>query len=110
MFDDKKSIKPDITLTDIHRDILAVIENKSKVLYYVLKASNLQELQTGGAMPGINRQDVYKQKIPIPHIEKQQEIVTSLDKEMEALEGVRLLRQAAERRIEKIIAEVWGEE
>jgi len=63
-----------------------------KFLYYVLKASNLQELQTGGAMPGINRQDVYKQKIPIPHIEKQQEIVTRLDKEMEALEGVRLLR------------------
>jgi hypothetical protein len=28
---------------------------------------------------------------------------------MEALEGVRLLHQEAERRIEKIIAEVWGE-
>lgn len=60
-------------------------------------------------MPGINRQDVYKQKSPIPHIEKQQEIVTRLDKEMEALEGVRLLRQEAERRIERIIAEVWNE-
>jgi restriction endonuclease S subunit len=58
-----------------------------------LKSSNLQKLQTGGAMPGINRQDVYKQKTPIPHIEKQQEIVARLDKEMEALEGVRLLRQ-----------------
>lgn len=41
-------------------------------------------------MPGINRQDVYKQKIPIPYIEKQQEIVARLDKEMEALEGMRL--------------------
>lgn len=28
MFDGKKSIKPDITLTDIHGNILAVIENK----------------------------------------------------------------------------------
>ncbi|WP_338140846.1 DUF5615 family PIN-like protein [Candidatus Brocadia sp. AMX2] len=33
-----------------------------------------------------------------------------LDKEMEILEGVRLLRQEAETRIERIIAEVWGEE
>ena len=42
-------------------------------------------------------------------IKKQQEIVVNLDKEMEALEAVHLLRQAAERRIEKFIAEVWGE-
>lgn len=41
---------------------------------------------------------------------KQEAIVTKLDREMEALEGVRLLRQEAERRIERIIAEVWGEE
>ena len=34
-----------------------------------------------------------------------QKIVANLDKEMEVLEGVRLLRQEAERRIERIIAE-----
>lgn len=59
---------------------------------------------------GINRQDVYKQKIPIPNIEKQQEIIAKLDREMEALEGVWLLRQEAEKRIEQIITETWGEE
>lgn len=44
----------------------------------------------------------------INHIK--QEIAAKLDKEMEALEGVRLLQQEAERRIEKIIGGVWGEE
>jgi hypothetical protein len=38
-----------------------------------------------------------------------QEIVAKLDKEIEALEGVRLLRQEAERRIDGFVSEVWGE-
>ena len=37
------------------------------------------------------------------------EIVAKLDKEMETLKDVRLLRQEAERRIKKSITEVWGE-
>lgn len=55
----------------------------------------------------------YMKAFPIPYlgdIKKQQEIVVKLEKEMEALEGVRLLRQESEMRIEKIITEVWGEE
>lgn len=60
IFGSKKSVKPDITLTDIHGNILAVIENK----YEIGK---------------------------------------------EALAVMRHLRQEAERRIERIIAEVWGE-
>lgn len=46
---------------------------------------------------------------PLAPLSIQQEIIAKLDKEMEALEDVRLLRQEAERRIEKIISEVWGE-
>jgi hypothetical protein len=38
------------------------------------------------------------------------EIVFRLDKRMEALEGVRLLRQEAEERIQRIIAELRGDE
>ncbi len=54
----------------------------------------------------------YMKSFFIPYfgdIKKQQEIVAKLDKEMEALESVRLLRQEAERRIDRIIVEVWGE-
>jgi len=32
-----------------------------------------------------------------------------LDKQMQALEGVRLLKKEAQKRIEEILAEVWGE-
>lgn len=34
--------------------------------------------------------------------------IAKVDKETETLEGVRLLQQGAERRIERIIAKVWG--
>lgn len=34
--------------------------------------------------------------------------VEKVDKQMQALEGVRLLRSEAEKRIEEILAEVWG--
>lgn len=44
MFDGKKSIKPDMTLTDIHRDILAVIENKSKV--FILRIESIKFTKT----------------------------------------------------------------
>jgi len=48
-------------------------------------------------------------KIPIPPLESQRQIVKKLDKQMQALEGVRLLKSEAEKRIEEILAGVWGE-
>ncbi|UJS17144.1 MAG: hypothetical protein L3J17_14695 [Candidatus Jettenia sp.] len=42
----------------------------------------------------------------LPPLPVQQEIVVKLDKEVEASEGVRFLRQEAEMRIERMIAEV----
>jgi type I restriction enzyme S subunit len=48
-------------------------------------------------------------KIPLPPIEIQRQIVEKLDKQMQALEGVRLLKAEAEKRIEEILAGVWGE-
>jgi len=42
-------------------------------------------------------------------IETQRQIVEKLDKQMQALEGVRLLKSEAEKRIEEILAGVWGE-
>jgi len=49
-------------------------------------------------------------KIPLPPLEIQQKIVEELDREMEALEKVKLLKEKAEKRIEEILNEVWGEE
>jgi len=41
---------------------------------------------------------------------QQQEIVAKLDKELETLDGVRLLHQKAEKRIERIIVDIWGQD
>ena len=48
-------------------------------------------------------------KIPLPPLETQRQIVEKLDKQMQALEGVRLLKEEAKRRIDEILAGVWGE-
>ena len=51
-------------------------------LYYYLKLvlqDKLYSLQTGTAQPGINKEHIANLKIPIPPIERQQEIVKYLD-------------------------------
>jgi len=55
-------------------------------------------------------EDILSIKIPLPPLEIQQNIAEELDKEMVALEKVKLLKEKAEKRIEEIINEVWGEE
>jgi type I restriction-modification system DNA methylase subunit/restriction endonuclease S subunit len=47
-------------------------------------------------------------RIPLPPIEIQNQIVEKLDQQMQALEGVRLLKSEAEKKIEEILNEVWG--
>ncbi len=53
-------------------------------------------------------EDILNIQIPLPPLETQQKIVEELDKEMEALEKVKLLKEKAEKRIEEILNEVWG--
>lgn len=48
-------------------------------------------------------------KIPLPSLEVQRQIVKKLDRQMQALEGVQLLKAEAEKRIKEILTEVWGE-
>jgi hypothetical protein len=43
-------------------------------------------------------------------LETQQKIVEELDREMEVLEKVKLLKEKAEKRIEEILDEMWGRE
>ncbi len=79
-----------------------------KYLYYALKSFDFFKFQFGGAMPGVNRNDIYAEKISIPPIEVQHQIVEKLDQQIGALEGVRLLKSGAQKRIEEILKEVWG--
>lgn len=77
---------------------LTSIANKKfdwKYLYYALKSLNLESLATATAMPGLNREDVYKKTIPLPPLPIQQRIAAVLDE-------VDALRQKRERSIEML--------
>ena len=64
----------------------------------------------GVAIQNIASMKVIKDiKIPLPPLKTQREIVEKLDKQMQALEGVRLLKKQAQKRIKEILTKVWGE-
>jgi len=84
-----------------------------KYLKYVLKLecvlAQAFDLKTGAALKRIILDDIKKLKIPIPSLETQRQIVEKLDRQMQALDGVRLLKSEAQKRIEDILTGVWGE-
>ncbi len=84
------------------------IQINKRFLYYILRGMNLQKLQNGGAMPGINRHDAYKEKFYLPTPDTQRQIVAELDAQTQILEGLRKMKSDAEKKIEKILADVWG--
>lgn len=73
-----------------------------KLLLEILGAQATKQVELGiGNLKNI--------KIPLPPLKTQRKIVEKLDKQMEALKGVQLLKKEAQKRIEEILAEVWGE-
>ena len=96
--------------------IAGIIVNKDEVLpkylYYFYQAQTNQflKLAGGGGQPNISQDIIKKYQIPIPPLETQRQIVEKLDRQMQALDGVRLLKAEAEKRIEEILAGVWGKE
>lgn len=62
-----------------------------------------------GGQANINAEELAQTIIDYYPIEIQHQIVEKLDSQMQALEGVRLLKEEAQKRIEEILAKVWGE-
>lgn len=94
--------------TAFYVKIISEEEVDKRYLFYALKNLNLQKLQSGGAMPGINRNDVYKEKFYLPDIETQRKIVSNLDEKIQVLRNLQILKIEAEGKIKIIIAELWG--
>jgi len=83
-------------------------------LRYLVKTklllSELNKLAEGATgRKRVTVEDILNLKIPLPPLETQKQIVQQLDKEMEALEKVKLLKEKAEKRIKEILEDVWGE-
>lgn len=75
-------------------------------MYFILLQENINQYVTQSAQPVVNQQAI---KFKIPPLETQRQVVEKLDWQMQALEGVQLLKEEAQKRIEKILAKAWGE-
>ncbi|MGC8881135.1 MAG: restriction endonuclease subunit S, partial [Minisyncoccia bacterium] len=93
--------------------------NKEKIvpkfLLYALQLTSTQEqfkqrTKKHGGVGNLHLLEINEVVVPLPPLEVQQKIVEELDREMEALEKLKLLKEKAEKRIEEILDEVWGEE
>ena len=62
------------------------------------------------AQPAIYIADVRKFSIEMPDKNTQLQIVSELDSQMQILDGLRKMKSEATTKIEKILADVWGEE
>ncbi|MDP1706217.1 MAG: N-6 DNA methylase [bacterium] len=95
--------------------LLRVDDKKTlnKYLFYWLVTSEgkskIIEKQLGVNAKTITKDAVRSIEVPLPSLETQRQIVEKLDRQMQALEGVQLLKSEAEKRIEEILAGVWGE-
>lgn len=58
-----------------------------KYLYYVLKNTDMSKIITGTAQPQITRTTIETLQLPLPPLEKQQEIVAELDKMQAVIDG-----------------------
>ncbi|RLD12877.1 MAG: hypothetical protein DRI28_06975, partial [Caldiserica bacterium] len=81
----------------------------TKFLALILKKAKLNKFATVSAQPSINQSCIRNIKFLLPPLDIQRKIVEELDKEMQALEKVKMLKEKAEKRIEEILEEVWGE-
>jgi restriction endonuclease S subunit len=82
------------------------------VMYFFMspRGRELLNPQAGGGTYNISATEFQKVQIPYPKIEIQRQILDELDAQMIILNGLQEMKSTAEQKIEKILAEVWGEE
>jgi len=66
-------------------------------LTHVLRSLDLSELDTSTAVPGLNREDIYRQSVSLPPLREQKRIVRKVDDVLERVDAARqrLARAAA---------------
>ena len=108
-FDDKYHLAPNVAkITIKNKDQLLPLYFWNHIKSEFVQ-SQIKEITRTTAQPSLSMGIIRKIQILIPPLEIQSQIVEKLDRQMQALEGVRLLKSEAEKRIEEILAGVWGE-
>ena len=81
-----------------------------RFLYFKLKTMKLEYLKKDDVKPGLNRNDAYQLNIKLPNIDKQKLIVNILESKIQVLENIALIKTEAQKKINQILADVWGTE
>ena len=77
--------------------------------YYTLRSLNLDKVNIQAGVPGLNRNDAYNVKIPLPSIETQRQIVARIEHEQQLVAAAKELIGIFEAKIKERIGKVWGE-
>ena len=88
------------------------ILNKYLAYYLLMKRTQdrlLEDVRRSTGQWNLTKSICSKLVVSLPPLEIQRQIVEKLDRQMQALEGVRLLKSEAQKRIEEILKRVWGE-
>lgn len=83
---------------------------KQKFVEYYLNSISLEPYLTGATMPKLNQANLNKISIPLPDPIALKEIVNELDAKMNVLNGLRKMKTEAQKKINQILADVWGVE
>ena len=100
----------------INQDIKAIIVKKGFeplfIAYYleVIQQSILDKVRTGPTVEGLSIDILGAIEIPKLQIEDQQIIIAEIEIQMQVLEGLRKMKNEAQKKINQILADVWGVE
>lgn len=78
-------------------DTTFFIENKNPekinitYIYHILKSLKLNEVNVQAGIPGLNRNDAYKLKIPLPPLSVQEEIVVEIEGCQKIIDGAKMV-------------------
>lgn len=89
-----------------------VVKNTNVILpeylFFVLKTKNLNQYKKQSAQPVINQGVIKMQKISLPDIETQKEIIADSLKQYSVLDGINEIKIETQNKLKKILSEIWG--
>ncbi|MBC7683124.1 MAG: restriction endonuclease subunit S [Ferruginibacter sp.] len=80
-------------------------EVETKFLFYLLSRLDLSRLKTATGVPGLNREDAYREMITLPSFHEQRRIVDLLSR----AEGIVRLRREAEKKATELIPALFND-
>ena len=81
-----------------------------KFLFHLLQTLDLKNLNTQAGVPGLNRNDAYKLKIPLPPLSIQKEIVEKIEGFQEEIKNYELRIKEKQEAIKAEINKLWEED